>query len=448
MSTQTLTPEARRHVALFSGDATFGTLTGVKMYKKQKEGKSVLVVENMPVFRSGTFRDSMGFQHTWDPIHISQMVSHWNLLRDRKILESVPVRKGHGSFLGDPMDGLVGWHTRVASETRTNPVDNKEYEYLITDFEVLDDDAQVKVEKGLWRNLSSEIMSYVTNDETEFWPVYGGVAYVDFSAVEGLREFSKNSKSFSLMFENEKEAPAVSGDQNNNGPAQTGTGEGQGTPTAPQTPPQPTTQPEQTPQQQTPETTAGTTQPEQTTGTTTESGTDEGDNTDHSRNGTQFCFMLNKTPSTPIPLKGLSAGALAAFQLAQTHIDKLETYRKGQIEGHRKEFVSGLASSGKILASDIDRMQKFALGLTDEQFADWSAVYTSAPSSSLFEKHGATPGDQNAPQQSDADKGKERMGVIEEIVADHKRSGFSKEKLESTSSWKELQQLKAKYNKS
>lgn len=452
MSKQTLTPEARRNVVLFGG-ASFGIgADGVKKYKKQKDGKTVLVLENVPVFRSGTFRDSMGYQHAWDDIHMTQMVNHWNLLRDQKIVESVPVKKGHGSLFGDPMDSLIGWHSNVKTEKRTNPIDGKEYTYLLADYEILDSDAIDKVESGLWRNLSSEISSYVTNDEMEFWPVYSGVAYVDFSAVEGLREFSKNNKSnmFSLMFENESEAPAV-GDQNNNGPAQQGTsGTGAGQPQQTQPPvtqqPPADNQPPADQQVQPPADESQTAGTEQT----------QGEQTDHSKGGTLFCFKLNGTPTVGVPIAGLSGTQLQAFMSAQAHIDSLEQYRTEQIKVSREDFVKGLAAGQNpaILASTIPSLTEAALEMSDSAFAKWSAAMkASAPPSNtaqgqLFQQHGAPSGDTPQPQaQVEADNLQEQIDIQEAIIADHRRSGFSQERLEKLGSYQKLQQLRAQQNK-
>jgi hypothetical protein len=453
MSTTTLTPEARRNVALFSM-VDFGA-PGVNKFKKQKsDGTTALILQKVPVFRSGTFRDSMGYQHTWDDIHMQQMVNHWNLLRDRKILESVPVRKGHGGFLSDPMDSLIGWHTNLVTEKRANPIDGKEYTYLDADFEILDKDAQEKIDSGLWRNLSAEISSYVTNDEMELWPVYSGVAYVDFSAVEGLREFSKNNKQFSLMFENDKEAPAV-GDQNNNGPAQqgtSGTGEGQTQPTQQtQQTGGTSTEGQQVQQNQTPPTEQNPAASSAETGSTT--GT-EGDAADHTKGGTMFVFKLNGQPSAGIPIAGLSGVQLQAFMSAQAHIDSLEGYRQNMIKSHREDFVKGLAEGQNpiILASQIPSLTEAALEMSDSAFAKWSAAFTaSAPSSTgtppqqLFQQHGAQPGDTNGQPQVQADQQQReyRISVLNEIVADFRRSGYTQERLEKLDAWKELQQLTA-----
>ena len=437
--TDTLAAAARRHVVLFAGSQFGFNAPGVKQYKKPTPKGTVLVLEGVPVFRSGTFRDSMGFQHTWDGIHIQQMKSHYDILTGRKIVESFPVRKGHGGFLSEPMDGLIGWHTGVEVEKRTNPADGVEYDYLLADYEILDSDAIAKIESGLWRNLSAEIMSYVTNDEMEFWPVYGGVAYVDFSAVEGLREFKKYSNSVSLMFENEEEAPDVGTDNSTGQPDSTSGGQQQGT-----TPPPASTPPAD----------QGTTTPPPAstppadTGTTVETGTDADetdstDESDHTKGGTLFCFTLFGQPTLGVPIAGLSGPQLQAFQSAQAHIDRLEQYRKGQLEGARTAFVKGLATDGKILATDVQSMTEVALSMDDAAFSKWSAVYASAPKQPLFQQHGQTPTNQGAPQQTADQVRTDRIGVLREIVSDHRRSGFSQEKLEATSTWKELQSLEA-----
>ena len=62
--------------------------------------QQVLRVEGMPVFRSGTFRDSMGFQNTWESMHMREMVLHYNHLKDSGIFADVPVRAGHPAFFG------------------------------------------------------------------------------------------------------------------------------------------------------------------------------------------------------------------------------------------------------------------------------------------------------------------------------------------------------------
>lgn len=445
MSTSTLPPEARHGSVAFFAGADFGiNAGGVKKYKKEAGGKTSLVLEGVPVFRSGTFRDSMGYQHTWEDIHMDQMVANFNYLLANKILESVPVRKGHGSFLGDPMDGLIGWHSQIVTEKRKNPVDGVEYTYLLADYEIMDPDAILKIDSGLWRNLSSEISPYFTNDEAEFFPCYMGVAYVDFSAVEGLREFSKSKPNFSFVMEDNKEAPDVAGETNNTGPTdQSGTGQAAGTP-APTTGPVGGA-PEQgatTEGQQTAAPAADAAGTESTEGAATEQ-------TDHSKGGTVFAFKLFGKPTLGLPIAGLTGPQLQAFQSAQAHIDYLEEYRTGQIEGSRKDFVKKLSDDKKIPATEVANLTKVALALDDENYNLWSASYGSAPALPLFDaSHGQQPTDQGAPQSTPEAEKADRIEVLDAIVADFRRSGFTKERIESSKAWTELQQLKSTTNQS
>ena len=155
--------------------------------------------EGVPVFRSGTFRDSWGDQTTWTNIHTAEMISHFNYLKDQSIFPDVPVRKGHGSFLSDPMDSLIGYIDNMTAQTMTSPVDGRKYSYLLADYDILDEEAQEKIASGLWRNRSAEIGTFVTNDEQMYSPTFMGFAYVDIPAVEGLNgAFSKTNPDFAI----------------------------------------------------------------------------------------------------------------------------------------------------------------------------------------------------------------------------------------------------------
>ena len=185
----TLAPDARRNL-VFSREV--GALSGVKKYRQGGNGN--LILEGVAVFRSGTFRDSMGFQHQWEPEHMTQMVDNYTILSSRGIITSVPIRSDHVGFLDSSLKSVVGYHTGIRTEERINSVSGEMCTYLLADMEIIDPDAIQKIESGLWRNLSSEIGTYLTNAEAEYWPVYMGVAFVDFPAVEGLaNSFSKRA---------------------------------------------------------------------------------------------------------------------------------------------------------------------------------------------------------------------------------------------------------------
>jgi hypothetical protein len=181
-------PRARSFFTLSDG-------FGIQPNVYRKSSKRTLVVEHAAVFRSGTFRDSSGYQNEWLDIHMRQMLENFNYLRNNKIFENVPVRLGHPGFLinGTPGTGAVaGWHTALVSEKLVAPHDGVEYDYVFADFEILDGKAADDYEAGLLRNRSAEIIPYFTNNEAEFWPTYAGFAFVDIPAVEGLN-FSRDT---------------------------------------------------------------------------------------------------------------------------------------------------------------------------------------------------------------------------------------------------------------
>lgn len=329
MSTATLPRAARTDAVLFSS-----TLAAPKQFSKFRinvDGKEALQIKGMPVFRSGTFADSMGYEHTYDDLHMQHFAEHFDLLRARQVLEHVPVRKGHPGFMStgsEIQDSIVGYHDAlyVGDAPEVNPVDGQKYTYLYADYTILDPEAIDKIDRGLWRNLSSEVGMWRTNNGTEYWPVYQGVAYVDFSAVDGLKNFSSANgvgEKFSIMAAN-KEMESV----------------GTETPTVP-TPP------------------AGVPTPQ--------------------------------VPSAPAPATGpafkftIGGREVEDFASVQAHINQLEqrdavnaAFRKELGESTRKAFAAQLATDNKITAAQIESVEGYVLTLDDDQFAAYSKTWDNA----------------------------------------------------------------------
>jgi hypothetical protein len=185
----------------FASNGNFGAPR--KMFRRtfERGGKEVtsLRLEGVPVFRSGTFRDSWGEQTTWEQMHMAQMVANFNFLRNQQIFADVPVRKGHGSFLGDPMDSLIGYMDGMSNQDLVSKVDGVTYNYLLADYDILDPEAMDKIESGLWRNRSAEIGTFVTNNEAAYTPTFMGFAYVDIPAVEGLNGLFSKNRDFAVV---------------------------------------------------------------------------------------------------------------------------------------------------------------------------------------------------------------------------------------------------------
>lgn len=163
---------------------------GISEYTTSKNDAGNTVIHGLKVFRSGTFRDSLGIQRTWEPDHMTQFVSNFHLLRDSGIFPNVPVRDKHESFLGTGGDP-VGYMSDLTAQGGKDPEGN-DCVFLVADFEFTEPEAYEKLKRGTFRARSAEVGVYETNGEAFYWPVFLGFAFVAMGAVEGL--YSKYSK--------------------------------------------------------------------------------------------------------------------------------------------------------------------------------------------------------------------------------------------------------------
>jgi hypothetical protein len=421
--TTALAPDARRTAVLFSmGDMGASPRMYRSLYKKTDGSTgSKLTLEDVPVFRSGTFRDSMGYQHTYDPFHMEQMVSNFDLLKKQNILPDVPVRDGHPGFLLSGMEGngkVVGWHNSLRTEERVSPVDQQKYTYLLATYDILDEQAQTNIESGLWRNRSSEVGTYISNSEAEFFPVYAGFAYVDIPAVEGLNGFSKTNPglgtTFSLMMESEEEAPvgvtkhSAAAAEPVEEPVVEGdlAGSAGGDPVVEpvvETPPVEVTEPHPV------------VVPEEVVPPVVEEGGDFSSSTQS--------FRINGQPTTD-------------FAAVQAHILTLEGFANETSNSNRRAFVKGLVDDKKITGAQQSTLEKFALGLDAEQYTAWCETYSLAPELGLLQLHAA--GSSNTEGGNGQSESTAQFETAREIVEQHKRSGMPKDKIEATPSYKKL----------
>lgn len=348
-----------------------------------RKDNGTLKLERVAVFRSGTFRDSAGYQNTWEGLHMRQMIDNFKHLGDNNIFSDWPVRDGHPGWLihGLPGNGkVIGYHTDLITEKAKAPHDGVEYDYLFADFEITDPEGARSVENKTFRNRSSEIGTYVTNDEAEFWPVYMGFAYVDIPAVEGL-QFSQSQvqipgQRMYVFMDFTKE---------------TGVGETQ---VAPAVSAQPANaQPGQLP-------------------------------------------FAGSVTAQVYSVNGLQVTDPTAIQ---NHILTLEQFRKDTVEKNRVDFVAGLANANKILATQVDSLTNFAKGLTPEQFADWQKTFDDVQTPGLLGQHGGTATNlNNAAQQGTQTAADKDLEIAKAVVAQHKAAGVPVEAIKKTDSYAKL----------
>lgn len=347
-----------------------------KIYKHSNGAK---VYSGVPVFRSGTFRDSMGEQNTWEKLHMNQMMDNYNHLINNKVLSGIPVRDGHKSWVSKNTPGngkVVGWHTDMAVKDMSSPLDGKDYTYLLTDYALTEPYAQAAAENGTFRNRSAEIGSYVTNAESEHWPVYLGFAFVDFPAVEGLN--------FSAYAGDRPKFYAWVGWDNrgaNVDPTQTG---GNGLP-----------------------------------------------------------FPTNMLPGgQPAGVSANSSSFTIGGQQVtdpaqvQAYITRLETFETETRNAARSAFVNSLISTNRVPVTQRDQMIAFASTLNGEQYGAWMLQWTGAGSIPLLGQHASgVTNPTNAGQTGPVDQA---IADAEAIVKMHELNGMALDTLKGLGSYQKL----------
>lgn len=364
-------------------------------------------VEGMPVFRSGTFKDSMGYQQTWEPEHLEQMVFNFNMLRDRGTLPNVPVRDGHRSFLGTGGQ-VIGYITKLTHDQSAGR--------LLADYEITEPEAAAKIQRGTFRARSAEVGMYETNDEATYWPVFVGFAFVDIPAVEGLYNKKIEDGEYVLFTQNIKEttvtAPVTQKSGGGRQPAQG----------SPATPPDAPEVDGQRPGASGSSPTGG--EPAAPVAATAQ--------VDAANHGAAqpgaFTFTVGGKP-------------INDFAAVQRHITTLETAASEQRDAGRKAFVSGLAGSNKITQPQVESLTALALSMDDEQFGQFRAAYDAAPTQPLLAVHGA-PGTPGGTPKGTEDANDE-LNILRETIAQHSRAGVSQAQIEKMPSFIRLRALEA-----
>ena len=343
----------------------------------QADGSAI--VRDYPIFKAGTFRDSWGDQHTWTSDHLKQMVDNFDLLLMRNIFPDVPVRADHSLSV----DKVKGYFESV----RTDGV------LLYADLRITEPEALDKLARGTYRSRSLEVGMFVANDESAYWPTIFGVAFVDIPAVEGLHSKPNNKTSYFSLAGTEENPMS-----------------GQATPAA---------------------------------------GTPAGAAAPDDLAPAKPAVQQHATPAAPAPVAVAPAPA-QAFRVhgveitdvaaVQRHIDTLEAFAKDTRETGRKDFVASLAKDGKVLATQVAELQEFALGLPDAMYDKWVKTFAAAATNPLLAKHGnAQSGEPTGNDTINARQ--DRINILQDTIAMHRRSGMSDEKIAQTNAAKELAAL-------
>lgn len=165
------------------------------------------------------------------------------------------------------------------------------------------------------------------------------------------------------------------------------------------------------------------------------------------------------TPTSPPPVTEVKSFVLkidgkeiSDVAAVQAHIDSLnasntalQAAAKEQQVENRKAFIKSLCDGKKILASQVDELEKFVLGdddepaLTDKQYAKWVASWNAASVLGVLNS-GVTEGVTN-PDGTPTDAATQAAQKVEDdldIVRMHKRANMPKDRLEATPSYMRL----------
>jgi ATP-dependent protease ClpP protease subunit len=172
------------------------------------------------------------------------------------------------------------------------------------------------------------------------------------------------------------------------------------------------------------------------------------------------------TPAAPEPtnVQGvmIDGKMTTDWSVINKHFATMQAAQNEAKEEFRKNFVEQLAASNKIPAPQIESLVKLVNGdgdklpaMTDEQFAGFQASYESSAPSSLFNNHATQdpdkvqnkkPGDSTFQASSDTDTQTE-VETLEGIIAMHRRQ-MPEDRVKETKSYKRLQELQSKSDKS
>lgn len=321
-----LATDARMNVSLFQlGDARFG-----KSVEKRPDGSAI--IRGIRIFRTGTFKDSNGIQHTFSDDHLQQMIANFEMLRRTEALPNVPWRIDHSISA----QNIVGWFEKIYTEDR----------FLLADVHFTEPDAVGKVERGTYRSRSAEVGVYETNDEALYWPVLTGCAFVDLPAVEGL--YSKAQPVQSTVLYDDKENNDMKFEIDG----------------------KPVSEEEWLKAANYAKALADLNAVPadalvQMTKERDDALTAAKASAAHSK-GEPATFMVGGRPTTDVVA-------------VQNTITVLETFRAEAIKTAKADFVKSLVTGNKLAATQLESQQQFVAGLSDEQFESYKKSWEAAP---------------------------------------------------------------------
>lgn len=349
----------------------------------------VMTIVDLPVFRTGTFKDAYGEEATFDKYVLDMFVLNFDHLKENKIYENVPVRLGHRKSPvfsdTDPLKDVVGYVDSIRTEDRKSPIgdDENTYTYLLATVRIIDKNAQNNINNGLWLERSAELGIFTDNSGIQYAPCFLGFAYVDLGAVRGLN-FASENKEISIFTTEENMTVPV-----------------------PPTPGSPTTE--------------------------------------------KFKFTIGgnetydfeKVQKHIIETENAYAAAIGERDTEKKRADELQTVVDAQKATERLDFVNGLVESNKILASSKDATMELVNTFSDSQFESWKKTYDNAPGQSVLGGGARTDNpstdtalqNQQYTQQGEDDAAARSLKINKNVLFALRKAGKSDDQLKQTAQY-------------
>lgn len=429
------------------------------------------IVHGKKIFRAGTFKDSTGTERTWTVEQLDTMVDNYWTLQQNHLLSGVPLRVDHNFSAKD----LIGW---ISGLYRMG-------EFLYADLHFTEWEGFRKWDNGTYEPVSSEIAPYETNSGDIYFPTLIGVAFVDIPAVEGLYRasgveggrvtavpignpmldssgggvyksgqedhMSKHEAAFDKRLSGMSTAELVALSSHSAPSGELVSLLGLEGLTAEQiTSLHSAALLEATPELAELVGLEGLTAEEITA--LANDAADEEDPEDEvvpelvgleglsTEEITALAAFAHPAATQAVAFR-VNGVSLTDAALVQAHIDALETFRSGAIQDERKNFVTGLVRDNKILSTQAASLTDLALSMDANQFSKFRATYESSPGNPLLGVFGRDNGtDGNSPQNQSSVQ--EELKTVEEIVANHRRSGKDEEWIKNTASFKRMTEIK------
>jgi len=335
--------------------------------RTERNDDGTAVLTRLPVFKTGEFTSNNGKRKKYTSGDLQAIASNFKTLKEG-VLPNVPVRANHGQSVNE----IVGYHDRLYVEG----------DVLYADITFTEPEAAGKWDRGTYRNRSSEIGAYTTNEGEEFDLAFVGMAFVDLPAVEGLdNHYSLARDTGDTVFTQEDLDAAR------------------------------------------------------------KEGVDEGYKSGHTAGlaeGAATAASAFSAPQGAVTKFSLNGSETDNAEEIQAHIAGLEETVAKFSQDERRRYVEGLAEDNKILASKVDETVELVSKFDAAGFENFKAIYSNSVELPQFQS-GDTGNEGGGSTETKLTEMDRHLAVVDNF----RKAGLTEAQIEQSSAYQKIQRLKA-----